>query len=1194
MVFYPIKLQHEDLVPGSEVVTIAGGQFVALVRDEDYTIDYQNGILSIDLDAAVSFNLMPDEDLPIDVSYRYQVDFEQGVFLESHVEQVNEVAAITDLLRLRTSNSPITDVFRVFNKTTREEYTVETFMDDTIIIDGENPPSVVSLTRQPTSLSDRVFDVEHFENTITLQLADAFSPASEHPISTVDTIRSTTSARELIQGGVDAVETSYQIEITRDVTGIVLLTGSTLFRRSTTELTRFTDYVTTVSEDGQQLTISLTDLGIEKIGTNSLFYRLQKIFSPLSNAIDNEQHTIQFNENYISEVAVFSQGQANLVKLTPFIEAGQEIDNLIFPSLVVTNQSGTVGYIQGRDFYIDTALRRLIRIESSPTLSPDQVVRVAYVDQQQYSADITIAEDVVIVDYTWGTNSLDWSPSIQDTLTQQQVQLKEGARGLTLDQFPANDQVTVTLLGQQGSALEIEVNSVDIVNRRVSIQPAPISATYTVTYTARKQVFDPQQGYYCTYKYGARKRALQDNWAALLGLQTGTVARQEVFDLINNQSSQVLSDAPISIEDVQIYLTGDPDKSPLATATRFNQTTSTLEFTPITSAGNYTIEYTVSGFETQQLRTAILALIQAFLTGPTQQSVENIGEAFTGLVPEVIDSIDNGFDLSNDETGDFLNPLPPTISPALSDGSNSIEFEPSRFANGLAIKSVNDSFVGYNALSNISSSQGTIQFLLGNRWDGNDGLTHRLFDTVGTDEFTNRITCYKNKKGRLAFEIHDANSKLFRVTSDITRLPRYEIRYLEAGDATTTLDYSPAYTIEDLNANGQSDIFEANRTEFVITPLFNNLEGLGLNITTVVQIPNDEDYTDQPTFMAAASKLRALAGAYANNGGKITVQTESLFIEGCRLYDNVLLDLQNNGHSINLLVDFPMDVISDADREAYILERRNSLGVIGIQPGDSDGIAGGYQIHNFATVFPSLGLDYASAYIDPISGDTIQNRTDVFRASIGPDFTIPDPDGQLVFLPGDATINFQKQPLIVQSFIPITNALLDAIDRARPDVINCWYFTIGLHEFTEPEVALFDSWLSGTVQPLVDAGQVAWRPLTDIYQLFLQYEEFLLTNRNRVRFVTESYGAYGDLEDFATTQPIRALSWDNLTNTLTFDPVDQTGFYLFSYISGFSNYDEAEHMLTCTWKLTTDDGQPAYTRMFLDGELIAHRLWGDV
>lgn len=1192
---FPIKLSHENILPGSEVLTVPGGQFVALVRDEDYTMDYVNGIVSILLTGKVS--TLPGagvNDLDLNISYSREVDFNSDFFLESHIEVFGEVATVTGTFQLEIINGPIGDVHRIFNKTTGEEYVLDSFLGETILITGLNAPRTLDIVDQATELRTRTLSGGRFINVAGLILPEELTPAKEHPVSDVGNIDALTGYRYLVRGGVDVLQDLYTIEITPEVIGVTVFTGSRVLRTSTRQLVLNTDYVATIDEDTSMMTISLTDSGLSIIGTNSAFFRLTKshrirtieLFDG-EDLLDTE-HRVTFCEEAITEVVTFDpNGYATLSKFEPYIEVGPEVDRLSYPSIIVTNQAGTTTFVEGEDYTVDTAFQRLKRVETSTSLVSRQTVKVTYIESETLTLDtLTIAQDVVVVDYDYGTNSINWTPSFNDEAIQEVRNFSEGTRFFRLEKFPADKDIQVFRTLDNERVQEINVVSVDLSTRRIQIDPAPATATYFVDYTARDQTFDPEETYFVTYSYGARKRALVENYAALLGLTTGTVTRAETFDLINKQSSVRLAYAPVDPSRVVIFATGDPDKSPVTTVRSFDPSTNTLFFVPLINADNYTVEYPVTGYNTEELRKAIIALLQSFRLGPTKLSVELLVEALTDLIPDVVESITNGFDLGTD----FLKPLPAIASPEQSDGTSSIAFVPSRFNNGLELKASRNAYIGYGALNNVRVEEGSFSFLLGTFWDGDDGQTHQLFDMVGTDEFTNRIALYKNKRNSLVFEVHDENSSLHRVTTDVTWVPRNEIIYLEEGQSSVQLEFSPSNTIVDFDADGQADIFGANRTEFVITPVFGGATGLGVNITTLIQLPDDPTYQVESVHAGLVNKLRTLADIYEQHRAKLTIQTELSFIKGCQLYINVLSELQDRGHEVQLFLDIPSDIISDQARIEYILQRRNELAILGIGGEGEDGVAGGYEIADFVTKFPMLGFEYASGFIDPLNGETLENRTDVFRASSGPDFSIPDPESGLVYLPGDMDIDFQKNPMIVQSFIPITNSLLTAINIANPDVVNSWYFVLNINDFTVSEILLMDQWLGTTVDPLVASGKAFWRTLTGTFKVFREFEEFLEVNRNRVRFVTDTYGGYG----YGGLQEIKALQYDKVTSTLTFDPVDKAGFYLFSYISGFTKYEEAEHLITATWKLHTDDGQPAAVKMFLDGELVNHKIFGDL
>jgi len=1196
---YPIKLQHEDLVPNSEVITVPGGQYVSLVRDKDYTIDYINGIVNIILTGGVAH--LPGAgtvDVDLSITYRRKVNFEKEYLLDSHIEVFSEIAAVTNLFELQVSKEPINDVYRVFNKTTGELYIANSFLGKTIYITGLSAPRTEELSNQSTVLRNRILtENKQFANTVGLVLPTELTPAAEHPLGSVSGIVALTGFKYLVQANVDILTRTYGIEIIPEVTDIELFTGSTILRRCNRKLVVDTEYTAVIDNTTLTLQIIFTDAGLMTIGNNSVFYRLvkrcrireQELYD--NEGMINSEYRFLFNENFIFEVSTFdTNGYAPLTKFRPFVEKQTEVDKLVFPSIIVTNRAGTVIYEEGKDYQIDTSFRRLVYVNTSTQLGPLQVVSVIYIDNESYMADfITVAQDVVVVDYDYGTNSLDWSPSYKDQDVQETRNLSQDTQFITLAKFPANHEVRVYRTFSDKRIDEIEVMDVDITKRLIQVEPLPETTTYFIDYTAREQLFDPNIQYYVTYNYGARRRALIDNYAALLGINTGTTTRTEKFDMATKQSSVQLSFSPSNPTRIVIYATDDPDKTPITTVTTLDAPTNTIHFIPIVSSGNYTVEYPVLGYETEPLRTAIIALSEAFRLGPTKLAVERLVAALTGITPSVIEALYNGFDLTNDNTSDYLVPISPVTSPPLSDGSSSIEFVPSRFNTGLELEASKNAWVAYSALNDLRVEEGSFSFLLGTLWDGDDGRTHQLLDMTGTDEFTNRITLYKNQRNSLVFEVHDENSNLHRVTTDVTWIPRNEIFYLRKGEGAVKLAYSPAYTIMDFNDNKQSDIFEANRTEFVITPIFGGPTGLGLNITTLVQIPNDPTYTIESVQRNAANRLRTLANIYENHGAKLTIQTELSFIQGCQQFDNILVELYQRGHDVHLFLDIPQSVILDEDREIYILERRNALANLGIGGTDTDGVAGGYVVEDFATRFPTLGFEYASSYKNPLTDEALPLRTDIFRASAGPNFAVPDPSGQLIYVPGDAGIDFQKNPMIVQSFIPITDSLITAMEKAKPDVVNAWYFVLNINDFTTAEVVLFDQWLSQTMDPLVQTGKVFWRTLLNTYKVFLEYEKFLEVNRNRVRFVTEGYG-YG----YGGIQPIRALQWDEVTNILTFDPVDKAGYYLFSYISGFSKFEEAEHLITCTWKLHTQDGQPPMIKLFLDGELMNHKTFGDL
>ncbi len=111
----------------------------------DYTFDSDNSSLSLNstreidgLDATISFN--------------YEDTFAEGTDFRvlSHVEVLNEriLNKLTGSFALETQNFPITDVFRIFNETTGEIYSLDRFNDTTVFFNGTQAPRQKDIVRE--------------------------------------------------------------------------------------------------------------------------------------------------------------------------------------------------------------------------------------------------------------------------------------------------------------------------------------------------------------------------------------------------------------------------------------------------------------------------------------------------------------------------------------------------------------------------------------------------------------------------------------------------------------------------------------------------------------------------------------------------------------------------------------------------------------------------------------------------------------------------------------------------------------------------------------------------------------------------------------------------------------------------------------------------------------------------------------
>lgn len=105
------------------------------------------------------------------VSFDYEqvlipgVDYIGNVHVEELDERVeNRLATLTSL---QTEHTPITNVFRVYNETTGELYSVNRFSDSTVYFSANNYPRIEDITRERASFSDVVNELMIVDNTLT-------------------------------------------------------------------------------------------------------------------------------------------------------------------------------------------------------------------------------------------------------------------------------------------------------------------------------------------------------------------------------------------------------------------------------------------------------------------------------------------------------------------------------------------------------------------------------------------------------------------------------------------------------------------------------------------------------------------------------------------------------------------------------------------------------------------------------------------------------------------------------------------------------------------------------------------------------------------------------------------------------------------------------------------------------------------
>jgi len=819
----PIVLAHTNIVPGSEIISVKGSPIPKLIKNSDYIIDYEKGLVRFLSDgAAISIGDLIEEK-GLDVQYSYKLNLDDPNLFESQREVFDEVAIREDQFVVSVKNSPVNDVLRLFNLTTREEYIPTSINNNKISFTGSNPPRIKTLERLFTSLSSSVYFPQRdmFKDIYKIQYPSQFSP-NLNPIDSLNSIQSKSKYPiVLVVGGQDILETQIERSVSLEVAGIQLITGGRTLRNSTIVLSPDVDYSFELEPkmgvlDYNSLTINITPQGVQKIRTNNIYLKLfySEIFSLI-----NTGPTFSLSSHPTNEVIDFSQNN-NQPLLNYFTQAtiGEIVDKLIPPKIKVFNPDTNFTYVEGIDYAINLTQRTITKLLNGRI---GQVVLVSFQEEKNIEANATIVSDVVLVDYVWGTNSLNWSSLINIVPTTQVENLNIGQRFVVAKTRPTNpEEVLIYQKSDPFKTPRSKVNSFNEEALRLEIEPIPSTDEYVLEYKAISQPIPEGTPYFITYKYGATRRVLGDRFARLMSLDEGETFREEKQSLAAGQTSTVLARSPIDLDSIIIFAENDPQESPVATPKEYDNTTGILSFTSLSSSGRYIIRYKTTGYDSKSLRDALKALFENFEVGPTKTGFENIIGAFVDTPPEITSGLDTRFTIANRQKtiGNRIKNLSFEQSPPLSDGRSSISFLPSKFNLGALFETSKGSYVQAPAINNFSMLEGTLEFLTGVIFDVNDNQRHYFFDLVGDHPTKNRMSLYKNKNGFLNFDIWDNNENLFRTTTDLTKSFFTEVIELQAGDNTAVLANDATPATSDLNENQTPDLFEGLETKFIIMP----------------------------------------------------------------------------------------------------------------------------------------------------------------------------------------------------------------------------------------------------------------------------------------------------------------------------------------------------------------------------------------
>lgn len=711
-----IPLEHDRILYNSE--KIFPRNEATFVRDEDYVINYKDGIIDF-----LNVSVIANKEVVFE--YDYQRDLLNDVTLNSHVPVVNEIAIpnLDDPFLVTVRNSPIQDVTLIQNITTEETYTATGISENQIRFTGITSPARTTAEEDIVILG-KTLDFVRERDSIRGEIIypENVMPLN-HPIVSLDEFSSETksiklsAANQIITGrdatvyrrikqeeafianaesvvldfepvnfsevqiyfASDLTETNlitplsfnpitreflftgittagnyvvkydtlqWIVYIAQDVTDITIKTGGVLLRNAFRKLLPDIDYTVT-KDDLTTMRITFTDSGVNRVRNTSTFYTLTRIFSSYEDPelVNDEKYEFAYHEYLKNELVAFTIDPLDLIsliKLERFRDRGQTADVITNPVVRVFSLDGETEYIENIDFEINYITKTIKRVDGA-AISPSEVVKVFYRDEETATAGFTYVQDVIQIDYEYGDNTVNHSPTIVDTSVVQLEALQAGAVQILLDYYPADwEQIKITNTVYP-DRVPIKPVSFDPSIKRLRFPALPVDGTYQFKYDKREQVINEGTPYYVTYRYGARRDALQDYFAYLLNLDIGSILREDEFLLASNQATQILDYKPVDYTRVKIYEKYDQSKTPVTIVRDYNFITNTLVFDPVEDAGAYVFEYYTFSRVVEQLRKGIIGLTKGIPQVPRDQAFVSLIREFTATDPEIDDISDNRF-----------------------------------------------------------------------------------------------------------------------------------------------------------------------------------------------------------------------------------------------------------------------------------------------------------------------------------------------------------------------------------------------------------------------------------------------------------------------------------------------------------------------------------------------------------------------
>lgn len=467
-----------------------------------------------------------------ELTYVPGIDYNANVHIESRNERIeNRLASLSSLY---TVHAPITDVFRVYNETTGELYSLRRFTDNKIFFDYKTPPRIGDITRERAAFTDV------FSESLILE-------QELYNTSLIRILKFRLLNQNIINNTEDAIGTSFNTSVTFSDDSIfvkeIYYDSQSPTQTESTNIDRLTsvglyqvNYV-----DGIVYLAATTD---QTLNVGTINYKKPVIKPQNSHVISVSDIYTSINANFGKSLTLdyseFDEGEITPTSGSlsfsderftnndtdyPYIYDGSnitvtnDIKSLrgIYDHADLLNNQDPINFVETATFVANVITLDSVGVSQTAqcTVGSDLSVVVPFI-----SDEIEIGTVTSVIRVSDGYSFLDG----YETITDNTILLNAGCGAV------AGDVVNVlyTVVLQGGSTPVVDYNKGELF-----IDYSYLLDEIIVTYEWGDNVIDFRQSntlnendiYYVTYKVGALRNALTENFGSLVQIE-----ELQVFD----------------------------------------------------------------------------------------------------------------------------------------------------------------------------------------------------------------------------------------------------------------------------------------------------------------------------------------------------------------------------------------------------------------------------------------------------------------------------------------------------------------------------------------------------------------------------------------------------------------------------------------------------------------------------------------